>query len=43
MQVNTFAMLPYMTKAIQELSEENRKLKEEIKEIKKMIKSIGGQ
>ena len=43
LQVNTFAMLPYMTKAIQELSEENRKLKEEIKEIKKMIKSIGGQ
>lgn len=35
LQVNTFAMLPYMTKAIQELSEENRKLKEEIKEIKK--------
>lgn len=43
LQVNTFAMFPYITKAIQELSEENRKLKEEIKEIKNMIKSIGGQ
>ena len=42
LQVNTFAMLPYITKAIQELSEENRKLKEEIKEIKKMIQRIGG-
>ena len=42
LQVNTFAMLPYITKSIQELSEENKKLKNEIEEIKKMIQRIGG-
>lgn len=40
LQVNDFAILPYVTKAIQELHNENKNLKKEIKELKSKIESV---
>lgn len=41
LQVNTFAMLPYITKAIQELSQENKKLKEKLEFLERMVNKNG--